>query len=137
MTRKAVLYTDGAASGNPGPAGIGYVLITDGKKKRYSAFIGNTTNNVAEYTALIEGLKTALREGVKEIEIYMDSELVVKQLKGLYKVKQPHLVLLYQKTKKLLGSFDRYQIAHVRREENKEADILSKEAIKVAGRTNS
>ncbi len=136
MTRKAVLYTDGASRGNPGPAGIGYVLIIDGKKRTHSAYIGRSTNNVAEYTALIEGLKAALSEGVQELDIYMDSELVVRQLEGYYRVKQPHLKGLYEKVKQMLSSFKGYRISHVPRQDNKEADRLSKEAIKGAGRTN-
>ncbi|RME63422.1 MAG: reverse transcriptase-like protein [Nitrospirae bacterium] len=136
MTRKAVLYTDGASSGNPGPAGIGYVLIFDGQRISHSAFIGETTNNVAEYTALLRGLETAIKKGVEEIEVFMDSELVVRQINGQYRVKEPHLQRIYKKVIDVLRNFKRYEIKHIPRTENKEADRLSREAIKRGRRTH-
>lgn len=127
---KAVIYSDGASSGNPGPAGIGAVVIIDDKKKTISEFIGIATNNVAEYTALLRALEMVKDKGVEEVEIYLDSELIVRQLKGIYKVKNEGLKPLFAKVKKLLEAFGAVEINHVPREMNKEADALSKKAIK-------
>ncbi|MDI6784801.1 MAG: ribonuclease HI family protein [bacterium] len=122
---------DGASRGNPGDAGIG-VLMVDGKGKeiaRIAKYIGETTNNVAEYTALIEGLKEALRFGIKEVSVISDSELLVRQISEKYKVKQPHLKELYQQVKQLTHQFKKTTIKHVPREENQDADNLANEAI--------
>lgn len=127
---KAIIHTDGASSGNPGPAGIGIVIKTDNETFTISDYIGITTNNVAEYTALIKALETAKAKGIRSIDVFMDSELIVKQLKGEYKVKNQGLQPLYKKVKQLLKSFDRHTIKHVPRDSNKEADALSKQAIK-------
>ncbi|MBC7105232.1 MAG: ribonuclease HI family protein, partial [Firmicutes bacterium] len=81
---KAKIYCDGASRGNPGDAGIGCVIIFDNKKVEISEYIGKTTNNVAEYTALIKGLEEALRQKAQEIEIFSDSELLVHQINGIY-----------------------------------------------------
>lgn len=126
---KAVIYSDGASSGNPGPAGIGAVVIVDDKKETLSEPIGKATNNVAEYTALIRALELAKKRGAEEVEIYMDSELIVKQLKGIYRVKNQGLRPLFERVKKLLSGFSAVKINHVPREMNKEADALSKRAI--------
>jgi ribonuclease HI len=128
--KKAVIWTDGASSGNPGQAGIGGVVEYQGKTHEFSRSIGITTNNVAEYSALIEALKIAKKLGAREVEVRMDSELVVKQINGLYKVKHENMVPLFEKTMGLLKGFNKFSVAHVRREENKRADKLSKEAIK-------
>ncbi len=137
MTRKAVLYADGASRGNPGPAGIGFVLLIGKEKISHSAFIGHSTNNVAEYTALLRGLETAIERGVQDIEVYMDSELVVRQINGQYRVREPHLKVLYNSVLNLLRRFRSYQVRHIPRSENREADRLSKEATKVVRRTDS
>ncbi|MFB3897065.1 MAG: ribonuclease HI family protein [bacterium] len=125
------MYVDGASRGNPGEAGIG-VLITDtqgNELTRIAKYIGITTNNVAEYTALIEGLKSALTHGITEVQVISDSELLVRQVSGIYKVKQPHLQELYQQVKSLTAQFKKTAIKHVLREENKTADSLANEAI--------
>lgn len=127
---KATLFTDGGARGNPGPAGIGFVLEIEGEKKiSVGKYIGETTNNQAEYQALLAGLTRARKEGVKEIECFLDSELVVKQLKGQYKVKNVDLKPRVAQVKELMQSFDRVSFTHVRREKNALADALVNEAI--------
>lgn len=127
-----VVHTDGAARGNPGPAGIGYV-ICDGEGKllaQGAEYLGETTNNVAEYTALIRALKRALElSGGGTLRLYSDSELMVRQLNGEYRVRQPHLIPLYEEARTLLGRFALASVTHVRREQNKEADRLSNEGI--------
>ena len=128
--KKAVIHSDGASSGNPGQAGIGGVITYEDKTYEFSRCIGITTNNVAEYSALIEALKKAKELGAQEVEVFMDSELVVKQINGQYKVKHENMVPLFEKAMTLLRSFKKYSVKHVRREENKRADALSKEAIK-------
>ncbi len=124
------LFSDGASSGNPGPAGIG-VVITDGKEEiEISKPIGIATNNIAEYRALIAGLKKALELRAEAVEIYADSELLVRQIKGLYKVRDKELLRLWKKTKDLLGHFKSYSITHIPREENRRADRLARQALK-------
>lgn len=125
---KAKIYCDGASRGNPGDAGIGCLIILDNKKIEISEYIGKTTNNVAEYTALIRGLEEALKERAEEIEIISDSELLVRQINGIYKVKNKKLIPLYERAKELLNKFKKYQIFHVYRENNFIADSLAKEA---------
>jgi ribonuclease HI len=123
---KATLYSDGGSRGNPGPAAYGAVLLDErGERLReVSAFLGTSTNNVAEWSGLIAGLEAALELGVDEIDVRLDSELVVRQLSGAYRVKQPHLIPLHAKAKALLRRFAHSHVAHVRRENNKEADAL-------------
>lgn len=128
----ARLFADGASSGNPGISGIGFYLEHLGKTHEGSECIGHATNNIAEYTALIRGLETACAHGARKIEIFMDSELVVKQIRGQYKVKNEGLKPLHEKAKGLLRKFDAFKISHIPREENKKADALSKKAIKEA-----
>jgi len=124
----AELYSDGASSGNPGPAGIGFVIHSGGHTYRHSEHIGNATNNIAEYTALIRGLEKARALGVSELTAYLDSELVVRQVNGDYKVKNPALQELHRRAVSLLRGFASFSISHIPREENKEADALSKKA---------
>lgn len=123
---KATLFSDGGSRGNPGPAAYGAVLLAeDGTVLReISAFLGVTTNNVAEWSGLLAGLEAALELGVDEINVRLDSELVVRQLSGAYRVKQEHLIPLHAKAKALLRRFSRSHVSHVRREQNKEADAL-------------
>ena len=125
---KATIYTDGGARGNPGPAGIGAVIKGD-KPLDVSEYIGKTTNNVAEYQALIRGLSVAHEHGYTDVDVFCDSELIVKQIKGEYKVKQPHLVPLRNQCQILFTKFAKFSITHVRREFNKEADKLVNQAI--------
>jgi ribonuclease HI len=130
--KKAVLNTDGCSLGNPGPAGIGAVLTLGNKTVELSEHIGTTTNNVAEYSAIIRGLEEARGLGAEEVAARLDSELIVKQVKGEYKVKHEGLKPLFQKLTTLINSFRKFSISHVPREENKRADKLSKEAAKGA-----
>jgi ribonuclease HI len=125
------MYIDGAARGNPGLAGIGVVLRDSSNEtvKNIDKFIGNATNNVAEYTALIVGMEEARKLGAEEITINTDSELLAKQLGGEYKVKNPALKILYSKVIKLLDDFEHVQVNNIPREKNKDADKLANKAI--------
>ena len=125
------IFTDGACSGNPGPAGIGVVIKRDGKIVReISKFIGQATNNIAEYTALIYALQEALILKADDVVVKADSELLCRQLNGAYKVKHANIRPLFEQIKHLATGFKRFRIEHVRREQNKEADKLSRQAIK-------
>ncbi len=127
---KATLHTDGGARGNPGPAGIGFVLQIDTDNVfAVGEYIGKTTNNQAEYTALIKGLEKAKKEGVKDIRCYLDSELVVKQLNGQYKVRHVDMIPLYEQVQKLRSAFDHITFSHILRSKNAKADKLVNEAI--------
>jgi ribonuclease HI len=120
-------HVDGAARGNPGPAGIG-VLIEgpDGAVlKEVAEPLGRTTNNVAEYTAMIRALEEARALGCTDIRVFTDSELMAHQINGKYAVKAAHLAPLYLRVRTLLAQFDRATVAHVRREQNRRADALS------------
>lgn len=121
-------FIDGGARGNPGPAGAGG-LIEGPKPVEISKFLGSTTNNVAEYTALILLLKEAINHGYTSLEVYTDSELLARQMQGKYKVKNANLKALYQEANSLLPKFKSFTINHVYRENNKEADRLVNEAI--------
>ena len=127
----ALIYVDGASQGNPGPAGAGVVFKDRNGETidEISRFIGKNTNNFAEYTALTIAVETALRKKYKSIEIRSDSELVVKQIKGEYKVKQPVLQQMHAQVRKLLDNFASWTIIHVPREQNKRADELATAAI--------
>ena len=126
---KATLHTDGGARGNPGPAGIGAVLKIGEKELLFKKYIGSTTNNQAEYQALLLGMKEAKEAGVDELECYLDSELVVKQLKREYKVKDGGLAILFVKAWNQMNDFKKVSFHHVRREQNKLADKLVNEAL--------
>ncbi len=122
------LFTDGAAKGNPGDAGIGFVIKKEGTViDSHSSYIGKTTNNVAEYTALIEGLKRLLSLNIKNVNVFSDSELMVKQLNGEYSVKNEKLKTLYNEAVQLIKQFDKFKLSHIPRNQNKEADSLSKQ----------
>ncbi len=122
------LYTDGASRGNPGEAGGGIVLV-DGDVEEKSVYFGVRTNNEAEYLALIEGVKLALSRGAGELEIFMDSLLVVRQLRGEYRVKNPRIRPLFEKARRLLGRLDSWTVKHIDRRENSRADRLANRAI--------
>ncbi|NQU84047.1 MAG: ribonuclease HI family protein [Parcubacteria group bacterium] len=126
MNKKFIIFTDGGARGNPGPAGIGVFIKDVGEYKEY---IGETTNNQAEYKAVILALEKAKDLGADELDFYLDSELVVKQLKREYKVKNIGLAPLFLKVWNLSMGFKKVTFTHVRREKNKEADRLVNEAI--------
>ncbi|MDP3996962.1 MAG: ribonuclease HI family protein [Candidatus Andersenbacteria bacterium] len=130
MSKKATLFTDGGARGNPGPAGIGLVLRVEGEQAlEYGEYIGETTNNQAEYKALIKGLAMALEAGVSEIKCFLDSQLVVEQLKGNYRVKNNGLKQLFVEAKELADKFETTSFTHVTRDKNKIADRLVNEAL--------
>ncbi len=129
---------DGACSGNPGDASIG-VVIKDKKglyQETISKYIGQATNNVAEYSALVAALKKAHKLGAQKLFVKSDSELVVKQIKGIYKVKNETLQALNLQALSLINKFELFTIEHVRREYNKEADKLAKQAIVEYRRAN-
>ncbi len=128
---KAVLFADGAARGNPGPAGAGAVLLDDQGRvvAEVTRFLGRATNNVAEYTALIIGLEEARRRGIAELEVRMDSMLVVQQMNGAWRVKHPGLRPLALRAGELLASIPSRSIRHVPREQNGLADALANRAI--------
>lgn len=130
MTDTAVLHTDGGARGNPGPAGIGFVISAGGDVVcEAGAYIGEVTNNIAEYEALIWGLENVRDLGFRRVDVRCDSELVVRQLAGAYRVKQPHLKPLFSRVGELLKTFESSKVSHVRREKNREADALVNAAI--------
>ncbi|OGL66519.1 hypothetical protein A2856_02400 [Candidatus Uhrbacteria bacterium RIFCSPHIGHO2_01_FULL_63_20] len=121
---KLITYSDGGSRGNPGPAcGGAVVKKADGEiLEAVSKYIGRATNNVAEYTGIIIALEAAKRHGATEVEMRMDSELAVKQLKGEYKVKNPDLAKLFMQVHNLMLGFKKVTFKHVRREQNTEAD---------------
>ena len=133
--KEMVLYTDGCCRGNPGPAGIGVVIKDSRKKtlKELSEYIGEATNNIAEYSALIRGLKAAGEMGAEEIKVVMDSELVVRQISGEYRVKDEGMKELFRHTLEILKDFKSFEIKHIDREKNKEADKLANKAINLSG----
>ena len=122
-----VAYIDGGARGNPGPAGYG-VRIEDEQGtlvEEFSGFLGSATNNVAEYNGLVAALKYAQQHGHRHVHIKSDSELLVKQMRGEYRVKNPGLQPLYQQARAIALGLDRIIFEHVRREQNKDADRLA------------
>jgi ribonuclease HI len=128
---KLVLHVDGGARGNPGPAAIGVVLSEpDGEiLTTFSAKIGETSNNVAEYRALLRGLELAAEHGAREVEVINDSELVARQVTGVYKVKHPAMRELHSEVIAALARFDSWSIVSVPRAQNAEADALVNEAL--------
>jgi ribonuclease HI len=133
--KKISLYIDGASRGNPGPAGVGVLVLDEkGKKiKEFCKYIGRTTNNVAEYNALIYGLDEALILRADEVVVNVDSELVAKQLNGEYRVKDENIKIFFEKALHILKSFKSFEVKHIDRSENKEADKLANKAINLAG----
>ena len=130
--KRLIVYTDGASRGNPGPAAIG-VVIRDEQGRviaKISEAIGRTTNNRAEYFALIAGLKEALRLGAEQVELKMDSELIVRQLTGKYRVRNPALKPLFNQAHQLMKEFQSSPIVHIPREQNKAADALSRKPLR-------
>jgi phosphoribosylglycinamide formyltransferase-1 len=128
---KLIIRTDGGSRGNPGPAAGGFVLSDpDGTRRAAKAFfLGRTTNNVAEYTALVKALEAAAEAGATELTVYSDSELMVRQLNGQYKVKSDALRPLFEQVGALLARFARYDIRHVTRDKNTAADALVNRAL--------
>lgn len=130
MSRLTV-NVDGGSRGNPGPAAIG-VLVRDGEGEvleEVGETIGEATNNVAEYRALLRGIELAAAHGASELELLGDSQLVVRQVEGRYKVKNAGMKELHAEVKRALGNFDSWSIRHVRRAENADADRLVNQAL--------
>ena len=127
--KRFTIYSDGAAIPNPGPSGIGAVLYDaqGGIVAEISRYIGEATNNRAEFTALIAGLEEALRLGANSVDLKLDSELLVRQIQGTYRSKK--MKELYGQVRRLLDEFEVYTVEHVPRAQNKHADALSKRAI--------
>lgn len=125
------VYCDGAARGNPGPAGAGAVLVEPSGQvvDKLGKFLGHQTNNYAEYMGLLIGLKRAKELGVREVELFADSELMIRQLGGRYQVKAPSLRALYLEALAVMNAFDRVKLVHVPREMNRAADEMSTRAI--------
>ena len=129
--KNLTIYTDGACRGNPGPAAIGAILQdeTGATIPEISRSIGRSTNNRAEYNALIVALDEALNLGAKNVDIRLDSELVQRQIQGKYRVKDANLRPLFQQAKQLLSKFESFSLTHIPREQNKAADILANRAL--------
>ena len=125
------LYTDGASRGNPGQAGAGFVILNAQNEEiaSGSSYLGQCTNNVAEYQALILGLKEAGKTGNRQINIFLDSQLIVRQIQGEYKVNNVGLKPLFTEVLGLLDQFDSFRISHVPRDRNKRADELANQGI--------
>jgi ribonuclease HI len=129
---RLLIHTDGAARGNPGPSGLGAVLVdadSGAVVVELARFLGERTNNFAEWTAVEAALGEALRLGATHVDLRMDSELVARQITGRYRVKHPDLRPIHARVMSMLGQLSGYTVAHVPRELNKEADRLSNVAI--------
>lgn len=129
--RSLKIYIDGASRGNPGVAGVGIILKDerDNVVLEKHKYLGTTTNNTAEYMAFILAIEEAFRLRAKKIKVFSDSQLLVKQMSGEYKVREEHLKELYQKALRLLKLFEEYDIIFIPREHNKDADALANKAI--------
>src|SRR5579872_1276973 len=129
--RFLVAHSDGGARGNPGPAGYGVVIKDETGRKvaALSEYLGHQTNNFAEYQGLIAALEYAIEHGPKALKLISDSELLVRQIKGIYKVKNPDLQDLHARAKELIAKLDWFSIGHALREHNQEADRLANEAM--------
>jgi len=133
-----IAHSDGGARGNPGPAGYGVVVQDESGRKvaALSEYLGHQTNNFAEYQGLIAALEYAVQHGPKALKVISDSELLVRQIKGIYKVKNATLQELHGRAKELIAQLDWFSIGHALREHNQEADRLANEAMdKGAGRS--
>lgn len=133
---EATLFADGGSRGNPGPAASGAVLVDPQGQilDEVGRFLGIATNNVAEWTALCIGLERAIQRGIKRLAVRMDSELVVKQMRGEYRVKHVALQPLHRRAQALLRRFEHVEIAHVRRKDNALADRLVNDVLDQEGR---
>jgi ribonuclease HI len=128
---RLLAWVDGGARGNPGPAGWG-LFLKDAEGRpllRAWGYLGDTTNNVAEYCGLIAALEEAVSRGATELEVRTDSELIQRQVTGVYRVRQPHLVPLATAVRELVARLCAFRILHVRREENRDADALANRAM--------
>ncbi len=132
MVKKVVIHTDGAAEPNPGPAAIG-ATIKDERGRLIASMsrpIGRATNNQAEYRAIIAALEKALALGARQVELNSDSELVVRQIKGQYRVRKEALRPLYQRVKQLQSRLEGFTVRHIPRQQNREADKLANAALR-------
>lgn len=131
------IYIDGASKGNPGPSGIGVVICNNGETIRnISSYIGNATNNIAEYTALIYALQEALILKAEVLKVNTDSQLLYRQIKKIYKIKSANIIGLYNQVQNLMQGFKSIEINNIPRENNRGADKLATKAIKEALRKN-
>ena len=125
------IYIDGASKGNPGHSSVGVVVCQNGHTiKNIAAYIGQATNNVAEYTALIYGLQEGLILGAENIKVNTDSQLLYRQLNKIYKIKSPNILGLYNQARHLMSAFKKVTLENIPREDNRGADILANKAIK-------
>lgn len=131
MKKLYTLHSDGGARGNPGPSAIGCILAdpSGGVVATISRYVGIGTNNQAEYKALIAGLEEALRHNIQQLQCLLDSELIVHQLNGVYRVKDAELKVLFVQALKLLHGFEIYSLNHIPRSKNAEADKLVNQAL--------
>ena len=130
-TKKAFLFGDGGSRGNPGIAGCGGVIFDKDKKEiiRFKKFLGHQTNNYAEYMSLILGLEESLKLQITDLEVFMDSKLVIEQMNGNWKIKHPQIKILWEKAKNLCENFNTVKFTHIRREKNKIADQMANKAM--------
>lgn len=124
-----VIHIDGASRGNPGEAGFGIHVQGPTRTTELYGYLGQATNNVAEYQALLHALRYALARGARQVEVCSDSELVVRQIEGRYRVKHPGLAPLHREATELLARFERARVRHVAREQNRDADRLANLAL--------
>jgi len=132
MAKRVTIYTDGGAQPNPGPAGTGIVILDESGAVIFEAShsIGHATNNQAEYKAVITGLQEAARLQAEHVQLRSDSELLVRQLNGEYRVRNPGLKPLFEQTQHLMRAFRSCRVDHIPREQNKAADALSRKALR-------
>lgn len=128
---KLTVYIDGAARGNPGPAGVGVLILDENGKtmEEHARYLGETTNNCAEYEALVDGLKLASKYVPCSITIYTDSELLFHQMSGSYRVKNERIAVYFREAQNILPKFENFEIFHINREKNKQADRLANKAV--------
>lgn len=138
MEEDLIIYSDGGSRGNPGPAALGFLIQNQsgGTLFKEGRFIGITTNNTAEYQAVTAALTKALQFKSREVVCYLDSELVVKQLNGQYRVKNPRIIVYYNNLKKIISLFSKVQFKHIPREKNHEADRLVNQTLDDHGHSN-
>ncbi len=137
QTADIVFYIDGGSRGNPGPAAYGVVVESPDSSRLdgLSGYLGETTNNVAEYHGLLAALEYALKNGYRRVQVRTDSELMALQIKGVYRVKSPGLKPLHDKARQMIGRLEAFSIRHVPREQNAEADRLVNQALDAAARS--
>ena len=131
MPDEIIAYIDGGSRGNPGPAAAGFTLTDSaGTQLQAKAFLlGRTTNNVAEYTSLVKAIEAAKQVGVRQLTVFSDSELLVKQINGQYRVKSEQIKPLFRQAVDLLDQLKNWRVRHIPREKNKEADRLVNQAL--------